>query len=174
MTRRFVTARRAPVALALLVLGLAAGLGALPAAAQSGGVYEITRSTVDGGGSMDRSTGSIIVRGSIGQPDVGASAAGDRLVAGGFWASGRSLGALFRDGFETGDTSAWSQVVGTVASQGPVAAETQATIPPQTMPSKTIPPKTMWRGATFSGTVDSREFTRFDSWSRLDRRSTAP
>lgn len=93
-------------------------LAAFPATAQesegvmSGGVFEITRSTIDGGGSTDRSTGSIIVRGTIGQADVGAYKYGTFYLTGGFWATQGRTGIFFSDGFETGDVSVWSGSTG--------------------------------------------------------------
>jgi hypothetical protein len=57
-------------------------LGVLTVAAQD---YEITRSTIDGGGVM-RSTGDAFeLSGTIGQPDAGVMAGGDFELTGGFW-----------------------------------------------------------------------------------------
>ncbi|MDA8019745.1 MAG: hypothetical protein MPN21_20080 [Thermoanaerobaculia bacterium] len=91
--------------------------------AQSGGKFEITRSTLDAGGSTERSPDNVVVRGSIGQPDVGVAAAGSYYLTGGFWSTQGNIG-IFSDGFESGDTSAWSGTVGAFApAQASVATE---------------------------------------------------
>jgi hypothetical protein len=91
--------------LALLALLLPAGLAL---AQQAGGAY-LQRKHVLAGGGGDGSGGSFVLRGSVGQHDVGASpndtaVGGGYRLRGGFWA-GRSGGAppvqrVFRDGFE--------------------------------------------------------------------------
>ncbi|MCG8458510.1 MAG: hypothetical protein MI919_19710 [Holophagales bacterium] len=83
-----------------------------PAWAQSGGVFEITRSTLDGGGSTERSPDNVVVRGTVGQPDAGATAFGIYYLTGGFWSTQGRLGIFFLDGFESGGTSAWSSTAG--------------------------------------------------------------
>jgi hypothetical protein len=69
---------------------------------QSGGSFELRRSTIDGGGG--RSTGGAFeATGTIGQPDAGASAGGAFELRGGFWAGPAPVDAsdgLFSDGFE--------------------------------------------------------------------------
>ena len=57
-----------------------------PALAQSGGDYEISWSTIDGGGRS--SGGQYALTGTIGQPDAAYSAGGDYEVLGGFWPGG--------------------------------------------------------------------------------------
>jgi hypothetical protein len=57
------------------------------AAAQTGGQYELSWSTIDGGGGTS-SGGQYVLRGTIGQPDAAYSAGGDYEVLGGFWPSG--------------------------------------------------------------------------------------
>lgn len=47
--------------------------------------YEITRSTIDGGGVMNSAGGSFELSGTIGQPDAGLMAGGDFELSGGFW-----------------------------------------------------------------------------------------
>ncbi len=55
--------------------------------AMSGGDYEISWSTIDGGGG--RSTGGdYALTGTIGQPDAGEMSGGDYKLAGGFWPGG--------------------------------------------------------------------------------------
>lgn len=74
--------------LALLVVLLAAA--ALPGGvslAQTGGGYELTWSTVDGGGAMFSTGGSYSLGGTIGQPNAGLLSGGSYTLSGGFWNS---------------------------------------------------------------------------------------
>ncbi len=77
--------------LALLALvGLAAlvpGVGL----AQSGGPYDLTWSTIDGGGATAVTGGVYSLGGTAGQPDAGLSTGGIYSLQGGFWYSGLSL-----------------------------------------------------------------------------------
>lgn len=70
--------------------------------AQSGGAFEIRRTTVDGGGG--RSTGGAFeATGTIGQPDAGVASGGAFEFRGGFWAGPPAAGAgdgVFADSFE--------------------------------------------------------------------------
>jgi len=68
----------------LLVGTLVSGHPGRHAAAQSGGDYNLSWSTVDGGGGRATGGGLIMV-GTAGQPDAGALAGGSYLLAGGFW-----------------------------------------------------------------------------------------
>ena len=52
--------------------------------------YEVTWSTIDGGGVMDATGGDYRVGGTIGQPDAGRLSGGNYAVTGGFWSMGRS------------------------------------------------------------------------------------
>ena len=47
--------------------------------------YEITRSTIDGGGVMRSSGGDFELSGTIGQPDAGIMTGGGFQLTGGFW-----------------------------------------------------------------------------------------
>lgn len=47
--------------------------------------FEITRSTIDGGGVMHSTGGDFELSGTIGQPDAGVLTSGDFELAGGFW-----------------------------------------------------------------------------------------
>lgn len=47
--------------------------------------YQITRSTVDGGGVMFSTGGSFELSGTIGQPDAGVLSGGEFELSGGFW-----------------------------------------------------------------------------------------
>lgn len=67
----------------VLTLGLFGRISAEPV--EQGGAFEITRSTIDGGGVM-RSTGDDFeLSGSIGQPDAGVMTGGDFELMGGSW-----------------------------------------------------------------------------------------
>lgn len=52
--------------------------------AQSGGDYDLTWSTVDGGGAVSTG-GKYALGGTAGQPDAGTLSGGDFEVSGGFW-----------------------------------------------------------------------------------------
>ncbi len=69
-------------AITLLVVWL---LMAAPASSQTGGDYDLSWSTVDGGGGVS-SGGQYKLSGTIGQPDAGYSAGGSYELFGGFWA----------------------------------------------------------------------------------------
>jgi len=63
----------------------------LPAAAlaQSGGGYDLSWSTIDGGGGVSAG-GSYVVMGTVGQPDAApAMSSADFRLTGGFWAGAR-------------------------------------------------------------------------------------
>jgi hypothetical protein len=55
--------------------------------AQSGGQYELSWSTIDGGGGQS-SGGPYVLTGTIGQPDAAYSAGGNYELLGGFWPGG--------------------------------------------------------------------------------------
>jgi hypothetical protein len=54
------------------------------ASAQSGGDYDLSWSTIDGGGGTSTG-GNYSLSGTIGQPDAGTMTGGDYALAGGFW-----------------------------------------------------------------------------------------
>ena len=57
------------------------------AVAQTGGLYDLTWNTVDGGGGQ--STGGLYtLTGTIGQPDAGQIGGGAYTLGGGFWGGG--------------------------------------------------------------------------------------
>ena len=60
---------------------------ALPAFGQSGGQYDLSWNTIDGGGGRS-SGGQYILRGTIGQPDAAYSAGGQYELLGGLWPGG--------------------------------------------------------------------------------------
>jgi hypothetical protein len=71
-----------------LILCLLSLLVALPVLAQTGGIFDLTWSTIDGGGGAASSGGGFSLGGTIGQPDAGVMAGGDYTLAGGFWGGG--------------------------------------------------------------------------------------
>jgi len=69
----------------LFTVLLLAGLTSA-AKAQSGGPYEITSWTIDGGGVVNATGGSYTLSGTIGQPDAGPRLSGGAFdLDGGFW-----------------------------------------------------------------------------------------
>ena len=66
----------------LLVTG---AIWASKAHAQTGGGYDLTWSTIDGGGYMFSTGGGYSLGGTMGQPDAGALSGGSYTLAGGFW-----------------------------------------------------------------------------------------
>jgi hypothetical protein len=75
----------------LLAIWLLMGV---PAWAMSGGDYEISWSTIDGGGGRSAG-GDFAIVGTIGQPDAGEMAGGDYQLSGGFWPGGPTLALCF-------------------------------------------------------------------------------
>ena len=71
------------ILLALAALLLLAG-GAV-VHAQTGGGYDLSWNTVDGGGAMFSTGGSYSLGGAIGQPDAGTLSGGGYTLVGGFW-----------------------------------------------------------------------------------------
>ena len=77
---------RLPAALLLLSTALLILL-AQGAFAQSGGDYDLSWSTVDGGGGTSGG-GSYSLNGTVGQPDAGRLQGGVYTLVGGFWGGG--------------------------------------------------------------------------------------
>ena len=75
------TTTRTLVALALLAL-------VSPVLAQSGGAYDLTWNTVDGGGYTFSTGQGYTLGGTAGQADAGLLAGGDYTLGGGFWGGG--------------------------------------------------------------------------------------
>ena len=61
--------------------------------AQSGGDYDLSWSTVDGGGGKFSTGGVYALGGTIGQADVGSMSGGGYTLAGGFWSEAVSVPA---------------------------------------------------------------------------------
>ncbi|MCB1581924.1 MAG: hypothetical protein R3E90_01840 [Marinicella sp.] len=81
----------------LLVLAL---LCSFTVAAQSGGIFEISKATIESGGTTS-SGGVFEVKGSIGQYEVnGTTDVALYQVTGGFWVSGQGNDLIFENGFE--------------------------------------------------------------------------
>ena len=83
--------KKATNAVALLLLFMLS-----PALAQSGGPYELSWSTIDGGGGMSIG-GPYALTGTIGQPDAAYSAGGNYELLGGFWPGGPLCLVTFDD-----------------------------------------------------------------------------
>jgi hypothetical protein len=73
--------RQTMLLLALVALLLLSSV----ARAQSGGGYDLSWSTVDGGGATWSEGGGYALGGTIGQPDAGVLSGGGYTLAGGFW-----------------------------------------------------------------------------------------
>jgi len=74
--------RRALQLLAGAVVLLLIGSSVL---AQSGGGYDLTWNTVDGGGYTFSTGGNYSLGGTVGQPDAGVLTGGSYTLVGGFW-----------------------------------------------------------------------------------------
>lgn len=62
--------------------------------AQSGGGFDLTWSTVDGGGGKSTSD-NYALQGTAGQPDAGAMSGGNFALQGGFWAGAPDAPTLY-------------------------------------------------------------------------------
>ena len=76
----------------LLAIGMAVGGAAVQA--QTGGNYNLTWWTVDGGGGR-LTGGSYVLAGTAGQADAGALSGGSYRLAGGFWPGGAAQYRLY-------------------------------------------------------------------------------
>lgn len=81
---------------AVLALFLVVAIVSPHVAAQSGGGYNLTWSTIDGGGATFSTGGAYTLGSTIGQPDAGLLSGGPYTLSGGFWIGG---------GGETGGTA---------------------------------------------------------------------
>ncbi|MCP4658122.1 MAG: hypothetical protein GY856_22150 [bacterium] len=81
---------------------------ALEAVPAADGEIELLWYSVDAGGVTASSASGYQLGGTVGQPDAGTGAAGTYTLTSGFQAVLGSDGVIFRDGFESGDLSAWS------------------------------------------------------------------
>jgi hypothetical protein len=79
-------------AAAVIILAVAFLLAAATSAlAQSGGGYDLSWGTIDGGGATFGTGGGYSLGGTIGQPDAGAMSGGVYTEGGGFWAGVKAL-----------------------------------------------------------------------------------
>jgi hypothetical protein len=69
----------------VLILILVLGVAVSTVLAQSGGSYDLTWNTVDGGGATFSTGGSYSLGGTIGQADASTLSGGTYALAGGFW-----------------------------------------------------------------------------------------
>src|SRR5512137_1313244 len=71
------------LAMALALVTVTSGVALV--GAQTGGGYDLTWSTIDGGGYMFSTGGGYSLGGTMGQPDAGVMSGGGYTLAGGFW-----------------------------------------------------------------------------------------
>ena len=76
------------LALAGLLFAAVVGVRYGIALAQVGGPYDLSWSTVDGGGHTFSTGGDYSLGGTVGQPDPGLLTGGDYALGGGFWGGG--------------------------------------------------------------------------------------
>ncbi len=69
----------------LILIALTTSRTLAPASAQSGGGYDLTWNTIDGGGATFSIGGPYSLGGTIGQPDAGTLSGGAYTLNGGFW-----------------------------------------------------------------------------------------
>jgi uncharacterized membrane protein len=79
------------IALALVALLASLSVSNATTWAQSGGTYDLTWNTLDGGGATFSAGGTYELGGTIGQADAGTMSGGQYALGGGFW------GFLFPD-----------------------------------------------------------------------------
>jgi len=79
--------------LVVISLGQAASMTRV-ASAQSGGGYDLTWNTIDGGGGTSTG-GAYTLSGTIGQPDAGTLSGGAYTLNGGFWNDALNIAKLF-------------------------------------------------------------------------------
>jgi hypothetical protein len=77
------------------VTGLALAQGERSASASPGAGYDLTGSSVDGGGYTFSTGGGYTLGGTIGQPDAGALIGGGYTLGGGFWGGGALSGQSY-------------------------------------------------------------------------------
>lgn len=87
--------KRILILLAVFVLLIALAQSNTIISAQSGGTYDLTWNTIDGGGTMSASGGTYTLSGTIGQSEAGMVSGGPYTLNGGFWGLFESLFRLF-------------------------------------------------------------------------------
>ena len=73
------------IVVVLLAISLVLNRSPFTASAQSGGGYDLTWYTIDGGGATFSTGGSYSLGGTIGQADAGVLSGGSYQLNGGFW-----------------------------------------------------------------------------------------
>ncbi len=75
------------IVLAIFVLSIALAFSQVTISAQTGGTYDLTWSSLDGGGAMPAGStgGTYSLGGTIGQADAGPLTGGNYQLSGGFW-----------------------------------------------------------------------------------------
>ena len=76
--------------LVLALVGLALAMNGATAVAQSGGAYDLTWNSVDGGGGTVMG-GTYTLDGTIGQSDAGSLSGGNYTLNGGYWFAATSV-----------------------------------------------------------------------------------
>ena len=76
------------LALAVMLFLAIVGIRYRLALAQTGGPYDLSWSTIDGGGHTFSTGGDYSLGGTIGQPDPGLLTGGEYTLGGGFWGGG--------------------------------------------------------------------------------------
>lgn len=71
--------------LGVLLIASLVLLVSIPVLAQTGGGFDLSWHTIDGGGSTSSSDSVYTLSGTIGQPDAGQMSGGDYTLSGGFW-----------------------------------------------------------------------------------------
>lgn len=79
----------------LIVAAAAMLLLAGLAVAQTGDGYDLSWSTVDGGGAAFPTGGTYSLGGTVGQPDAGLLTGGEYTLGGGFWGGGAVVGVSY-------------------------------------------------------------------------------
>ena len=83
------------IGLAILVLAIALASSQTTTSAQSGGTYDLTWNTIDGGGGMFSTGGNYSLGGTIWQPDAYKMSGGVFSLSGGFWGEFANPSNLF-------------------------------------------------------------------------------
>src|SRR6476660_9303310 len=84
MSKLFTTLHR-PAIIGVMGVAVVLVLAAAAVYAQVGGGYDLSWSSVDGGGGTSSSGGIYALGGTIGQPDAGQLSGGTYSLTGGFW-----------------------------------------------------------------------------------------
>jgi hypothetical protein len=89
-----------------------------PGAPEGTSTPTVQKPSVDAGGGPAASP-SYRFSGTVGQPDVGDAASLSFRFQGGRWPepNGTDTSSIFSDGFESGDTGAWSGFIGVAAAK---------------------------------------------------------